>query len=43
LPGAEIVPPPPGPAELAAAAETPVDFEAHDTIPAPPWLDDEIS
>jgi hypothetical protein len=37
----EIPPPPPGPSDLEAAAEASIDFEAHDTIPAPPWLDDE--
>ena len=28
---------------LPEVAPSEIDFEAHDTIPAPPWLDDEIS
>jgi hypothetical protein len=41
VPSHEIAPPPPGPTDLALGAEGSVDFEAHDTIPAPPWLDDD--
>jgi len=28
---------------LPGVAHDEIDFEAHDTIPAPPWLEDEIS
>ncbi len=44
LPESRLPAPPKLPTtELAAGAETGVDFEAHDTIPAPPWLDDDAS
>jgi hypothetical protein len=44
LPEPRLPAPPPLPStDLLAAAEAAVDFEAHDTIPAPPWLDDEAS
>jgi hypothetical protein len=44
LPEARLPAPPPLPrTELAPVADAAVDFEAHDTIPAPPWLDDEAS
>jgi len=44
LPEARLPAPPRLPrTELAPSAEAAVDFEAHDTIPAPPWLDDEAS
>jgi len=37
----EIPPPPPMPSDLGVVSDTHVDFEAHDTIPAPPWLGDD--
>ena len=37
----EIPPPPPSSPEATKVKDAPIDFEAHDTIPAPPWLGDE--